>query len=67
MATFRYSPPAEQNDFVGNPKEDELLQQWSDTIGAYFNREINNLQSILNQEPLFFSEIDRSIDRSIAG
>jgi hypothetical protein len=65
MATFRYSPPAEQNDFVGNPKEDELLQQWSDTIGAYFNQEIDNLQSLLTQEPLFFSELNRSLADSV--
>ncbi len=65
MATFRYDPPAFQKDFVGNPKETEFLQAWSDLIEASFRLEIKNLREILRQEPLFFSEIDRQLDNSV--
>jgi len=64
MAAFRYDPPATQNDFIGDPKEDELLQKWSDLIGSYFKGEIDNLRNVLGQEPLFFSEVDRPLDSS---
>jgi hypothetical protein len=65
MAKFRYDPPAAQNDFAGNPKEDELLQKWSNLIKDYFQGEIKNLRTILGQESLFFSEIDRVLDNSV--
>lgn len=65
MAKFRYDPPAAQNDFAGNPKEDELLQKWSNLIKDYFQYEIKNLRTILGQESLFFSEIDRVLDNSV--
>ena len=65
MSTFRYYPPAEQNDFVGHPQEDKLLQRWSDLIENRFKIEIENLNATLQQEPLFFSEADHQLDGSV--
>jgi hypothetical protein len=65
MATFRYDPPASQNDFLGNPKENEFLQDWSKLIEDYFRSEIEGLRQDLKQDPLFFSEVDRPLDSSV--
>jgi hypothetical protein len=61
MADFRYSTPALQNDLAGQPQEAAYLDGWSTLIARRFQAEIANLRRILQQEPLFFSELEHTI------
>lgn len=65
MSTFSYAPPANQNDFAGNPRQAELLLEWSGMIGSQFRSEIESLRTTLGQQPLFFSEMDHALSASV--
>lgn len=66
MVQFRFSPPAGQRDLAGQPSEATFLDSWSALIARQFQAEIKGLKQLLGQEPLFFSQADRSISGNAA-
>lgn len=65
MVDFRFSTPAFQNDLAGQPGEAMYLEGWSALIARRFRVEIANLRKLLQQEPLFFSELEHAIPTSV--
>jgi hypothetical protein len=61
---FRFSTPAYQNDLAGQPREAAYLEGWSTLIARRIASEIASLRRTLQQEPLFFSELEHPIPAS---
>jgi hypothetical protein len=66
MADFRFSTPACQNDLAGQPNEAAYLEGWSALIARRFAAAIAGLRRTLQQEPLFFSELEHAIPTGVA-
>jgi hypothetical protein len=65
---FKYSPPAQIDDFAGRPARQNFLDDWHGFLYGHFAKEIAVLKSgndgddVAISNPLFFSEVDTSVN-----